>query len=115
MADNPFKKNQYASYRAWEEVLTDFLVAQAKNPQPSGWVSFSMDPETKEAATYSALVLHGMLEGKPNYRKSADEAYATYKTLAARENNTAGFQAWLRTGWLDLVRVESVVLAKLRY
>lgn len=115
MDANPFKKNQYSVHREWEEALTDFLAAQAKNPQLESWVLFSVDPEAQQAAAYSALVLHGMLEGNANFKKSADEAYVAYKTLSTPESGAEGFQAWLRTGWLNLARVEGMVLAELRY
>jgi hypothetical protein len=114
MDANPFRKNQSTVHRDWEEALTDFLVAQAKNPQLENWVLFSVDPEAQQAAAYSALVLHGMLEGKADFKKSANEAYVAYKTLAP-ESGAEGFQSWLRTGWLNLARVESMVLAELRY
>lgn len=115
MAANPFEKEQFQFHRDWEEALVHFLAMEAKNTQPEHWASFATTPETQKAAAFTALVLHGLLENKPALRESAEQAYAVYKTLTKTGSNVKEFEEWLRSGWLNLSRLENMLDAELRH
>lgn len=115
MAKNPFEKTQFEFHRDWEDSLVRFLATEAKHAQPEHWTSLATNAETQKAAAFTALVLHGLLENKPAFRESAERAYEVYKTLAKNGSNAKDFEEWLRSGWLNLSRLDSMVNAELMH
>ena len=112
MLDNPFIKENYECYRDWEDALMAFFLSEAKNPSYLNWVKFSNDCNEDDHVVYSALFLSNLLETNSDYKEQSSKLYAIYKAIGT-EQCGQDFNGWLKSGWLDLVRVASSLKSKL--
>ena len=111
---NPFEKPQFECHRDWEELLVKFLCREAQKPELRNWLPFVGKQDAKEAAAFSALLLSDLLENKPGFRESASEVYEVYKAIDVPDRGAGKFEKWLRSGWLNVARVASMLDAQLK-
>jgi hypothetical protein len=107
---NPFEKSRFACHRDWEASLIAFLAREAKAPDISNWLEFATaEPSVRVSAAFTALLLSDLLEVKPAFREAADTTYQFYNALKVTDNETEGFEHWLRSGWLNLARIADLL------
>jgi hypothetical protein len=107
---NPFEKSHFKCHRDWEASFIKYLAREARAPDIRNWLEFAAaEPNVKNAAAFSALLLSDLLETKPDFRETVDAVYQFYKVLKMTENETEDFEQWLRSGWLNVARVADLL------
>ena len=101
MANNPFEKESFATYRDWEENLIKFMAEQAKNPTLASWQELSTSAKTLEIAACCAIVLANLIDY--DFPKQSRSLFQIAKQLKAV--TTPEFDKWLRSGWLNIADV----------
>lgn len=101
MANNPFEKESFATYRDWEENLIKFMAEQAKSPNLASWQELSTSAKTLEVAACCATVLANLIDY--DFPKQSRSLFQIAEQLKAV--TTPEFDKWLRSGWLNIADV----------
>lgn len=98
MANNPFEKESFATYRDWEETLIKFMAEQAKSPSLDSWQKLSTSTKTLEIAACCATVLANLIDY--DFPKQSRNLFQIAEQLKAV--TTPELETWLRSGWLNI-------------
>lgn len=102
LVTNPFEKDSFIAYRAWEESLIKFMAGQAKNPDMSSWQKLIASEETLEIACCCAIVLANLIAYDfPEQSRNLFKISAQLKAVTTHE-----LENWLRSGWLNIADIE---------
>lgn len=113
MDANPFVKEAFSSYREWEEALLQFLVSESKNPNVENWKLFAINNETKKTACFTALFLSNIMP-QQTADGEADALYRVYEELKILSSEPKEFEAWYKTGWLNVSRITHMLKVALK-
>lgn len=106
---NPFQKESFTTYRAWEESFINFMTQQARNPSLRSWQKLAVSEETLEIACCCAIVLANLIAYEfPAQSRNLFQISAQLKTLTTYELNH-----WLQGGWLNIADIEDSLQAML--
>lgn len=109
IVSNPFEKNSFATYRDWEETLTEFMAEQAKSPDLASWQKLSTSAKTLETAACCATVLANLIDYDfPSQSRSLFQIAEQLKIVT-----TPDLEKWLRSGWLNIGSVKNSLQAVL--
>ena len=114
MDANPFEKAHFKCHRDWEERLVKFLFFEAKRPEAENWLPLATRHETRKTAAYCALLLSNLIQNRPGLHGSSETLYAIFNSLEP-DGEAEDFEAWLRSGWLNVARVANMLQAELRH
>jgi len=99
LAGNPFKKDQFPSYRDWEEVLFLFLATQLKDPDVEEWNRLAQDPSAKEHAAFMSLQAANFAHAKK--LPSEQKLLSVYPTLMNEKPSLSRYKDWVSKRWCD--------------
>lgn len=111
---NPFEKTHFKRHRDWEECLVNFFYQEAKRPDAGNWLPFAARAETRKTAAFCALLLSNLIQNRPGLRGSSEPLYEIFRSLKL-DGGAEEFEAWLRSGWLNVARIANMLDAEFRH
>ncbi len=111
---NPFEKAHFKHHRDWEECLVNFFYREAKRPDAGDWLPLAARAETRKNAAFCALLLSNLIQNRPGFRASSETLYNIFSSLKL-DGGAEEFEAWLRSGWLNVARVANMLDAEFRH
>lgn len=98
VSNNPFDKNAFTSFRAWEEAYVFFLAEQLRRPSLAQWQALAADERLRANAAFSALMLADLaVHLAPQSEPTLSEIFPM---LMKRQAQLDEYQAWYRSAWL---------------
>ncbi|HEX7645804.1 MAG TPA: hypothetical protein VF450_00175 [Noviherbaspirillum sp.] len=103
MSANPFRKEDFSSYRIWEEALILFLLRQLQHPDVLEWLAVAEDAETRENAAFLSLHLANL--AYIQHAKQEEGLRQVYETLMHQPPHLPAYRRWLSKRWIDYCRL----------
>ncbi len=80
----------------------------------NAWSNFFIKkPNVLMLETGCCLLLSNLIQNRPGLRGSSESLYAIFRSLKLN-GGAEDFEAWLRSGWLNVARVADMLYAELR-
>ncbi|MFC3110899.1 hypothetical protein ACFOFO_23585 [Undibacterium arcticum] len=107
MAANPFKKDDFPTFREWEQELAFFLLDQLRAPSTDGWQALAVDNESKRNAAFMAYQLSNfaLVKGMP----AEATLRPVFEFLLRRPLSLPEFAEWLSQKWVDQSRLSETL------
>jgi len=113
MPGNVFEKTEFSCFRDWEEALLKFFVNESIEFNTDHWI-VAVKNNNGKTVRFCALLLSNLLDGKDDYVDACSKAYSVYESLRDVGSGVNEYDAWLRTGWVNVSRIASILNDQLK-